>query len=332
MKLLVTGAGGFLGSAVVDAALGAGHDVTAMIRRGPESGVDPGFGPDVRRLVGDLRTPGGWCDTICSADVVIHAAAAAGGERGLQLANTVVATENLLAALRHSSLKRFVHISSFSVYDYAAVRPGDTLTEESPLETRPVERDAYTETKLIQEALVRRWCTDHGVPLVVVRPGAIAGPGRTWEFGAAASLGGMSFVISPRAAFRMVSAENCADAIVRAADAPAAEGATVNLVDDHLPSHLQFARACREAGAPVGRIVPVPWVVASAIGRLLHLLSRAALGGRLKLPEVLEHRRQEARWKPLRYPNDQAKRLLGWQPTRTIDDTVRSLVTSERTT
>lgn len=330
MKLLVTGAGGFLGRAIVEAALAAGHDVTAMVRRASATGDGTGFHPEVRLLVGDLRTPGGWCDAIGSADVVIHAAAAAGGERGLQLANTVVGTENLLEALRHSSLKRFVHVSSFSVYDYAAVHRGSTLDEGAPLERRPAERDAYTETKLVQESLVRRWCSEQTVPCVVLRPGAIAGPGRTWDYGTAFTLGGYSFVISPRAQFRMISVANCADAIVRAAEAPTAGGATLNLVDDHLPTHAEFARRCRAAGAPVGRLVPVPWTVASAIGRALQVVNRVALGGRLKLPELLEYRRQQARWKPLRYPNDRARRMLGWQPEDSVDDTIASLASSER--
>jgi 2-alkyl-3-oxoalkanoate reductase len=329
MKLVVTGAGGFLGRAVVDAAVAAGHDVTAMVRREPAPDAASAFDPEVRVLVGDLRTPGGWCDTIGAADVVIHAAAAAGGERGLQLANTVVGTENLLAALRHSSIKRFVHVSSFSVYDYAAAPLGSCLTEESPLEQRPVDRDAYTETKLVQEELVRRWCAEQDVPVVVLRPGAVVGPGRTWNFGAAFTAGGASFVISPRAEFKLISVTNCALAIVRAAEAPGAEGATVNLVDDHLPTHAQFAKKCRAAGAPVGRVVPVPWAVASAIGRALQLVNRVALGGRLKLPELLEHPRQQARWKPLHYSNNRARRLLGWHPQQSLDDTIGQLAGSE---
>jgi 2-alkyl-3-oxoalkanoate reductase len=331
VKLLVTGAGGFLGRAIVDAAVAAGHDVTAMVRDGSrrDSGAERGVPPEVRLLVGDLRSRGDWCDGIGAAEVVVHAAAAAGGERGLQLANTVVGTENLLGALEGSSVSRIVLVSSFSVYDFAGIPRGRALTEESPLEERPLERDPYTETKLVQERLVRRWCADHDVPLVVLRPGAIAGPGRTWGYGTALNLGGLSFVFAPRARFRIIDVANCAAAIVRAAETPDADGTTINLVDDELPTHAEFFRRCRAAGAGVGTFVPVPWLLVSAVGRTLDTLNRRAFNGRMKLPELLDHRRQQARWKPLRYPNHRARHVLGWRPERTTAETIRTLVQPE---
>jgi 2-alkyl-3-oxoalkanoate reductase len=328
MKLVITGARGFLGRAVVDAATAAGHDVTAMVR---DDHRTANFGPSVRTLVGDLRAPGDWCATIGAAEVVVHAAASVGGPRGQQLANTVVATENLLAALEGSGISRFVLVSSFSVYDYSSPRRGGRLTEDSPLETRPLERDPYTEAKLLQEQLVRTWCADNSVPLVVLRPGAIAGPGRTWDFGAALTLGGFSLVIAPRARLRLISVENCADAIVRAVDAPAAADTTINLVDDEVPTHAELLRLARAAGVDVGRPVPVPWTVVSALGRALRTFDAVALGGRLKLPEVLEHRRQEARWKPLRYPNDRARELLGWRSEQSIEELVNEMAEHMRT-
>ena len=156
MKVLVTGAGGFLGRVVVAEAVAAGHEVKAMHRPAslPQAGAVPA---GVTVVPGDLRQPGIWRDALGDVDAVIHCAAAASGDIATQLAGTVLATENLLAALR-TGPKRFVHVSSFSVYDFGAPRWPAVLDESTPLERRPLRRDPYTQTKLQQEQMVREFC------------------------------------------------------------------------------------------------------------------------------------------------------------------------------
>jgi nucleoside-diphosphate-sugar epimerase len=323
MKVLVTGAGGFLGRALVTHAVAAGHDVTALVRSAPDQHA---FDPGVTVVQGDLRSRGEWCDELGRIDVVLHAAAAASGSRSQQLANTVVATERLLEALGESRPTRFVHVSSLSVYDFHALRSGAPLDERTPLEPRPHERDAYTEAKLVQERLVREWCEARGVPCVILRPGAIVGPEKAWGFGAAFGFGRLAFVVAPRSQFRFISLSNCAAAVVRAIDADVTGTDVVNVIDDKPPTHAEFFRLCVRAGAPARILVPVPWLVLEAVGKLLRAVSLRMLGGRLRTPELLDHRRQEARWKPLTYPNERAHRVLGWRSTQSVDEAVRLAV------
>ncbi|QNN65318.1 NAD(P)-dependent oxidoreductase [Sphingomonas rhizophila] len=75
MKVLVTGAGGFLGQAVVRACTAAGHEVVAMIR---PMGRDP-FAAPVTVVRGDLRQVGPWRTQLDGVEAVIHCAAATGG-------------------------------------------------------------------------------------------------------------------------------------------------------------------------------------------------------------------------------------------------------------
>ena len=86
---------------------------------------------------------------------------------------------------------------------------------------------------------------------MILRPGAIVGPGKTWGYGAAFGIGRLAFVVAPRAQFRFVSLSNCAEAIVKAVDADVEDVQVVNLVDDEaadarrvLPA-LRTRRACR---------------------------------------------------------------------------------------
>lgn len=335
MKVLVTGASGFLGRAVVDSAVRHGHDVVALVRPAADDPVvadRPGgrAGGTVTVLRGDLRERGSWRDALADVEAVVHLAAAPSGDLATQFAGTVVATEHLLAALPLDRLRRFVHVSSFSVYDFTAVGVNGTLDEATPLEGHPELRDAYTTTKLAQERLVREACSAAGTPLCVIRPGAIYGPGKDWDYGTAMRVGPARLVLSPRATFRLTYVDNCADAIVLAIDAPGAAGRTVNVVDDELPTHLDFARRCRAAGAPTGVLVPVPWRAVDLLGRLVAFVDRQFLGGRAKTPEILGHRRQQVRWKPLRYPNSTAKDALGWSPAVPLADAVTATVAGSR--
>jgi len=330
MKVFVTGANGFLGTEVVRAAVAAQHQVVALVRPAASLGDEVWSHPSVSLERGDLREPGAWQAAAAEAEVVVHLAAAASGDLSTQFQTTVLGTERLLAALDHERLQRFVHISSFSVYDFASLRTGDVLDENCAAEADPRRRDAYTTTKLEQERLVREAFASRCDALVILRPGAIFGPGKDWGHGVALRLGPIGLVFAPRATMRLTAVGNCAAAIVAAIDAPSAAGAVVNIVDDDLPTHAEFLRRCRRSGARTPRAVAVPWWMVAGLGRAVRSVVRHGYGNRAKLPEFLDLFRQQARWKPLRYPNDAAKRLLGWSPATPLDSAIEQMVRAER--
>jgi nucleoside-diphosphate-sugar epimerase len=314
MRLLVTGASGFLGREVVRAAAAAGHQVLALVR--PTANVDGlGWPAEVSILRGDLRQVGDWSKQLGKVEAVAHLAAAPSGDLPTQFSGTVVATENLLAHLPMKSLRRFVHVSSFSVYDYATVGFRGTITEQTPVEPRPEKRDAYTITKIAQERLVTDACAAAGVSCVVIRPGAIVGPGKDWGFGRVIRLGRFDLVFSPGANFPFTYVENCADAIVKALDASVPASSVYNIVDDELPTYGRFHRLGRSCGASdVSAALYVPWFAVSLLGGTVAAINCIMFGGRAKLPEFLDGRRQRVRWRPMLYSNEAAKRDLGWTP------------------
>src|SRR5690606_26773837 len=219
----------------------------------------------VELVAGDLRQPGTWRDALGGADAVIHCAAAASGDLPTQLAGTVLATENLLAALPRG-LGRFVHISSFSVYDFAAPRWPAVLDENTPLEARPLRRAPYTQTPLQQERMVRAFSAAQAIPLAVLRAGAIDGPGKTWDYGMVLSFGPFDLIFAPCSRMRLIHVRNCAAAIVAALERPQADETIVNLVDDEQPTHWGYHHRARRAGAPVGLALPVPYWAVRALG------------------------------------------------------------------
>jgi len=332
MKLFITGTNGFLGSAVVPAALARGHEVVAMVR--PSTKLDDtewAKAPGVSICRGDLRRRGDWEQDLAGCDAVIHLAAAGSGDFYSQFAATVLGTENLLAAMTAQDTLRLVHISSFSLYDYRAIPDGDPLDEASPIEARPTERDEYLQTKLIQEQIVRRFEKEHGAPVTILRPGAIYGPGKLWNAGRALRLAGPFWAaIAPRGIQKLTYVENCAEAIVLAAERPEAIGQTLNIVDDDLPTQKQYEAAMRRAGFDdLGRTVPMPILAVRAVANSLAALNRRFYGGKAKLPAFVVPAKMESQYRPLRYPNAAAKRVLGWKPRYTLDEALRRIRTEQ---
>ena len=324
MRLLVTGASGFLGREVVRAAAAAGHDVHALVR--PTANVEPlGWPAGVTVVRGDLRQIGEWATQLADIEAVAHLAAAPSGDLPTQFAGTVVATENLLAHLPMQSLRRFVHVSSFSVYDYGAVGFGGTLTEDTPIEPAPEKRDAYTITKIEQERLVVGACQTAGTEFVVIRPGAIVGAGKDWGFGRVIKLGRFDLVFSPGAKFPLTYVANCADAIVKALDASVPPGGLFNIVDDELPTYGAFHRLGRRLGGAAPALY-LPWLGVSLLAGSVWVVNRLLFKGRAKLPEFLDRRRQRVRWQPMSYSNRAAKDVLGWRPTVPLREAVERIV------
>ncbi len=162
---LVTGGTGFLGTHVVRSLLSQGWRVRVLARRLPAP-WDRVAGADyvVGELGGEGTTPLGDIDTI------VHCAAETSGGWDDHQANSIRATERLLRDAAAAGVERFIHVSSIAVLDEGGRQP---LTEESALERDPRARGPYVWGKRESEALVRTLARELGVPLRVVRPGAL---------------------------------------------------------------------------------------------------------------------------------------------------------------
>lgn len=345
MRLYITGASGFVGRYVVAAALRAGHDVTAVVRpasstaaldslaAGADADHDGAVGSlDLARV--DLRSPAGLAPSLDRVDVVVHLAAAKAGDFHTQFAGTVTATENLLAAMTSAGVKRLVGVSTFSVYDYLAMRSGELLSESSPIDRSPARRDEYAQTKLLQEELYREFGSADGNHAVTVRPGMIYGRDNLWHALLGAEFGSRFLRIGNKAALPLCYVENCADALVLAAEAISADpshvgGEIINLVDDDLPTQLDYAEQV-SAVIEAPPSLPVPWPLLRVGAGLLQRGNDALVKGRAKFPGIVVPDRLHARFKPLRYTNAKAKRLLGWHPRfGTSDAIARSAGTAD---
>ncbi len=312
MKVLVTGANGFLGRRVVRALLARGHEVRAMVR--PAAGVeDLAWPPAVEVFRADLR--GSPLEAAFEGvDVLVHLAAAVSGGEDAQFAASVGGTERLLGAMARARTRRIVFCSSFSVYDWSRI--DGTLDEDSPLEAAPelYERDGYAIAKTWQERVVREAAARNGWELVVLRPGWIWGRDHGYLFGLGQQLGSVHLVFGPTTRLPLTHVENCADLFALCVDSAAATGRTYNVVDsDEVRIWPYLGEHLRRSGRSELRI-PIPYALGLATARLAQATSRWIFHGKGKLPGVLVPRRFEARFKPLRFPSERVRRELGWTP------------------
>ena len=290
--IAVTGAAGFLGTAILAAAAEAGVPVRAILRKGGSLPAGERAGVEV---VGcGLEEAGPLAEAFRGCRAVVHAAASLTGGGPDP---TVRVTE----ALRNTGVP-LVLVSSFSVYGFEDLAEGAALTEDAPRSdaTNESGRDAYAALKLGQEHLAEA-LAETGHPVVALRPGVIAGPGRRWTARLGVRKGPLAVRIGGDAAVPLIDAETCGLAVLRAALLPPEPGfRAFNLVGDDTPAQRAYLqRIRREAG--IRLTLPVGAGLVRRAGRVLH----PALGRRL--PSILRPAAFEARFKPLRYPNDKAK-------------------------
>lgn len=307
--VLVTGAAGFLGSALVKRLIADTNETIRVLVRRPTPFLQ--HNPRVQMVCGDLGDPEIVDHAVQGVERIFHVGAAMkGGPQQFQ-AGTVWGTKNIIdSSLRHG-VKRLVYVSSVSVLDHAGHRPGTSVTEDAPLEPHPERRGSYTQTKLEAETLVRKAVKTHGLPAVILRPGQIFGPGAE---GVAPpgiiGIGGRWIVVGDGGRrLPLVYVEDVVDALLSGADKDGIEGEVIHLVDPAPVTQRQYVAKAQEAGIAAAKPHYVPQSVMMALASGIEMLGRVV--GR-DVP-VTRYRIRSIR--PLADFDDKAARdKLGWSP------------------
>ena len=313
MKVLITGANGFLGQRVVAEFLRRGHAVRALVR--PATKLDRlGWPAEVEVFRADLRASRDLASAFDGVDACVHLAAGVKGGEDAQFAASVVGTERLLDAMARSETRRLVLASSFSVYDWSRIK--GELTEDSPVEPAPdlYDRDGYAIAKVWQERVVRRMAQEHGWDLTVIRPGFIWGRGNEDVAALGQPVGPVMLVFGLATRIPLTHVDNSAHAFAEATVNPRAIGQTFNLVDDEGPTVLEYLRDYRRGTGKTAFPIPMPYGLAMTLVRIARGTSKLIFRGKGKLPSILVPCRFEARFKPLKYTNRKIHEVLGWTP------------------
>jgi len=316
VNIVVTGAGGFLGGALVERLLAHGVREVGVVTRpgGKRTRLDEAASryPNsrLRFIEANVIAPADARKAVEGADVVYHLAAAMKGAPADMYLNGVVGTKTLLEAIAAGKRKtRVVLVSSFGVYGVADQGRGALVNEDTPLESHPERRDVYSQVKLRQEQLARELAPKLGLDLVVLRPGVIYGPGGSAFssrvglnlFGVFLSLGGSNLL-------PLSYVDNCAEAIVLAGQAPGAAGQAYNVNDDDLPTCRDYLREYKKQVTPV-RSVPVPYPVLKMLSVGVERYHRWSKG---QLPAIFTPYKSATMWGGNQFDNSKIK-TVGWK-------------------
>ncbi len=318
MKVLVTGASGFLGQATAAAVRDAGHEVRTFQRR--PSGVS-----GVQDVAGTMTDDAAIARAVDGVEAVVHLAAKvslAGDPADFARVN-VEGTRSLLAAARAAGVGRFVFVSSPSV-----AHTGSSLVgaDAGPAEPSRARGD-YARTKAAAELLA----LDADAPdfaVVAVRPHLVWGPGDTQLVGRIverARAGRLPLLDSGAALIDTLYVDNAATAMVAALEHVTDDGVHGNayVVTNGEPRPVAdlLAGICTASGVRPPQW-HVPAAVARAAGSVVEAVWRVRPGeDEPPMTRFLAEQLSTAHW----FDQRRTRQDLGWTPSVSIDEGLERL-------
>jgi nucleoside-diphosphate-sugar epimerase len=316
MRVLVTGASGFIGGHLVEALSAAGHDVRALVRRPVADGILGAAGAEIVR--GDLRDADTAARAVAGCARVFNSAALV-GEHGYtgsdyRAVNLEGAVTLARAALREG-VERFVQVSTTGVYGPRTSGRADETTPTAP-------DDHYRATKLAAERALLGLHAGEGLPVVMVRLARILGRRSGSWLGLCRALapGRLRLVGNGRNRWHAGHVDDVTALLTRCGDAAGIDGETyIACADDPLESREALALFAGALGVPAPtRSVPAaPYRALAAVDRLSYATVRRELGIASRYSLFLTDRA---------YSNAKASRELGVAPRATVADGVGETV------
>lgn len=297
---LVTGGTGFLGRTLVNELVKRGKKVRVFDL---EKLIE--LPSEVEFIKGDIRdyqVVEKACEDI---DVVYHLVALMPqrkADKKTMVDVNVVGTENVLKASLEKGLKKVVFLSSSEVYGAPEKIP---ITEDSKL--NPI--GEYGKNKVEAEKLCLKYYKEKGLPVVILRPMTIVGPGIDIEpfptILERGSKGKALFMIGDGSQrFQMVDVVDCAEACILAAEKDEATEEIFNLGSESVPSFRELAEEIKKHAQSKSRIYSVNPKLAKAFLRILDIFGLSPLEKDhymlIEIEFVLDI--------------SKAKKILGWSP------------------
>lgn len=307
MAVFVTGGTGFLGRHLLGALCRSGYDVR-VLTRDPERHPWLDHYPNTTPIEGDLTDVHQFQEAVYGCRYVIHAAGLFrfwGDEQAFMQSNAL-GTENMMHAATQAGVERVIHISSVAVI--GEPDPTHIIDETAP--PHPVE--PYQQSKLEGEQIALRYCADHNLPVIVLRPGAFYGPLGEYAFnrlffkdpmrGIIMQINGGRYINFP------VYIEDVVQGIFKALERGQV-GEVYNICGDWISHKDAFDIICEEANLWYPRL-KIPGWIGITTSRVLEVIS--AFTGREPFWPLNLRSYVYNDW---RVSNDKARRELGFEPT-----------------
>lgn len=309
MKILLTGANGFVGAGLTGRLIAEQKHIVVGAVRGESVGLPPSL---ERVEVGPIGPLTNWRPALRGVDTVVHLAArvhlpSATNTSALAVSRlvNVDATAGLARQAAAAGAKRFVFLSSVKVNG-----EGGRFSENDP----PLPRDAYAISKFEAEVALRAIAEESGMEVVIIRPPLVYGPGVKANFLTLMRLVS-SGVPLPFGAVEnsrsLIALANLVDFILTCVEHPDAANETFLISDNEdLSTPELIRRMARAMGCPA-RLLPVP-------PSLLFMGARL-LGKRSMAQRLLGD---------LQVDVSKSRQMLGWEPSITVDEGLDLVVKS----
>lgn len=300
-KVLVTGAGGFLGSHLVERLFELGARVRALVRYNSRNDwgllelVPPDVKQDLEVVAGDITDPFGVARALAGCEVVFHLAALIAIPYSYIAPSQFVAvncggTLNLLEAARQQGVERFIHTSTSETYGTAQYTPID---ENHPLKGQ----SPYAASKIGADKLAESYHLSFGVPVATIRPFNTYGPRQ-----------------SARAVIPTIISQALSGEVIRLGSlAPVRD---LNYVSDTVEGFIKMA----ENPQAVGQVINVGSGKSVSIGELGEKIVGLLGVGKRIVTEDDRVRPEASEVMELLCDNRKARKVLGWEPKVSLDE------------
>ncbi|MGC5330508.1 GDP-mannose 4,6-dehydratase [Micromonospora sp. DT62] len=308
-RVLVTGAGGFIGSHLTERLVRAGAEVRAMVRYTGRSdlGMLADVDPEVRRMVevvhSDVTDPFAVRRSVEGCDTVFHLAALIAIPYSYvapasYVATNVTGTLNVLEAARDLAVRRVVHTSTSETYGTARYTPID---EQHPLQPQ----SPYSASKMGADAMAESFHRSFGLPVAIIRPFNTYGPRQ-----------------SARAVIPTVTAQ-----VVAGRDRIALGDLRPIRDLTHVADTVAGFLAVGSADACVGQVTNIGNGRGIAIGDLARLIAEVAGRPDVAIVEDAQRLRpSDSEVFELVAATDRARERCGWRPTVSLRDGLADVV------
>jgi nucleoside-diphosphate-sugar epimerase len=309
-KIIITGANGFVGSALVKMLSSRGFSVLPLVRKADTHGAKG------CKVIGDYRDFNEWGSLMPGVDVIVHLAAKVHQPRDAidksYFAINVDVSKNIALAARQSGVRRFVYISTVKVNGELT----STGEKFSGID-KPSPQGAYGRSKCQAEKALQEIFHGSDTELVIIRPPLVYGPSVSANFKKLTWLARLPFPL-PFAAVRnkrdMVSVLNLCELIVLCCSHPDAPARVWMAADAEPYSLAGLIAEIRAVNARPPGLFAVP---VTLLKWVLILFRMSALSDRL--------------FSDLQVDIEPTKKILGWSPVHSFSQTMEPANNSEGT-
>ncbi|MBM4286585.1 MAG: NAD-dependent epimerase/dehydratase family protein [Deltaproteobacteria bacterium] len=300
-KVLVTGAGGFIGSHLVERLVELGAQVRALVRYNSRNEwgllemLPVSIKKDLEVITGDITDPFGAGRMIQGCQVVFHLAALIAIPYSYVAPSQFVVvncggTLNLLEAARQQEVECFVHTSTSETYGTAQYIP---INEAHPLKGQ----SPYAASKIGADKLAESYYLSFGVPVATIRPFNTYGPRQ-----------------SARAVIPTIISQALNGQVIRLGSlAPVRD---LSYVSDTVAGFIKVA----ETPKAVGEVINIGYGKSISIGTLAEKVVELLGGDKRIVTEDERVRPQDSEVMELLCDNRKARELLGWEPRMSLEE------------